>query len=174
MKKIILFAIAIVVLTTSCSIRPDCVTPKMEGLMLSWGEENKIKQEVRGYTLDDKGKLYYYEKKLGESDIPMTKIRKVDGQEFCDALKFTVDGFLENQVIHTPGVVSRFVELRTPVTGAVMHGKWNPTFKLNGSEEFVEMYEELMKLVPEEDENKGFLLREVSSNDPEFQLPKED
>ncbi len=174
MKKVILFAFAIVILTTSCSLKPDCVSPKLEGLMLSWGEENKITQEVKGYTLDDKGKLFYYEKKLGSTDIPMTKVLKVDEENYCEALQFTIEGFLENQVIHTPGVVSRFVELRTPVTGAVMAGKWNPTFKLNGSSEFVEMYEKLMDLVPEDEKNKGFLLREVSSDDAEFQLPKED
>lgn len=171
MKKIIIISIISAIVLAACSFKPDCVTENFEGMVISWGEQNKINQEIRGYTLTDKGKIYYYERMPDDTDIKMVKLVKVKDDEFCDVLQYTIQGFVKNQVFNAPGVVVRFIEFRTPATRGVFRAIWNPSFKKNGSVDFVKMYEKLMALVPDENENKEYMLREVKSDEAQFQLP---
>lgn len=173
MKRIhLILLFAVLPVLHSCS-KPPCVGENLEGMTVSWGEKNKITQEVRGYSLDDDGKIVYYEKSPG-GEISKSKAARAEDAEFCGTVGYIMQGFIDNQVLHTPGVVSRFVEMRTPATNVVMRGVWNPTFKLNGSEEFVEMYDRLMLLIPDEDSNKEYLTRRVSSDEKQFQIKTEE
>ena len=165
MKKTVLLSWALVLIFSSCSFNPPCISEKLEGMQISWGEYNKITHITRGYMLQSDGNLYFYEKETGHEKITLEKIKSLDDDNYCQLLSNTQKDLLKSQVLYTPGVISRFVEYNAPITNTFLRGMWNPLFKQNGSEKFVDIYNKLMTIVPNEEVHKDHLNREVSKKE---------
>lgn len=148
----LLILTSVIVLLYSCSSNvPECVTKFHKGVTIKWGIVETGSDKVKGYKLDEFGKLSYIYSDSSGNQVKENKIDYVERDLYCRILNETNKVTISTQALNAPGEkVSKFIEFSMPMTNVSSRARWNPKYANIGSKKHRILYDSLMKLVPKE------------------------
>lgn len=144
-------ALCIVLIGCSSIDRPEkvapCIKENQQQLMIRWGTTSEAGGALL-YELDSKGELWTVS--ISGTDTTRKHTAVIDQKVYCQTAGDVNTVFLKVQALYSPGTRARFIEYTNAPTNVYLRAVWNPELSTFQSRDMRALYDDLMKLVPQD------------------------